>query len=45
MDITLYTYYRKQGNEDVFVRYFFLKKRVKHTNSRVAQFHKPDLEN
>lgn len=44
MDITLYTYYRKQGNEDVFVRFFF-EKRVKHTNSRVAQFHKPDLEN
>lgn len=24
---------------------FFFEKRVKHTNSRVAQFHKPDLEN
>lgn len=29
MDITLYTYYRKQGNEDVFVRFFFFEKKSK----------------
>lgn len=28
MDITLYKYYRKQGNEDVFVRFFFLKSKA-----------------